>query len=56
MKNRVEMITGVNLPMLIRALNYRRLTLSDLIDKALTGGSGGIVCAVGTSSMAKANK
>ena len=55
-KNRIEMITGVNLPMLIRALNYRTLTLAELIDKALTGGSGGIVYAVSDSSTAETNK
>jgi len=49
-KDKVEMITGVNLPMLIRALNYRKLRLTELIDKALAGGAGGIVCAISTTN------
>ncbi len=40
----VELIAGVNLPMLIRVLNYRNLSLSKLLDKALSGGPEGIVC------------
>jgi PTS system ascorbate-specific IIA component len=42
---RVEMVGGVNLPMLLRALNYRNLPLQDLVNKALSGGLSGIVCA-----------
>ena len=42
---RVEMVGGVNLPMLLRALNYRTLPLQDLVNKALSGGLSGIVCA-----------
>lgn len=44
-KNHVELVTGVNLPMLIRVLNYRDLTLENLIAKAVSGGVEGIVCA-----------
>ncbi len=44
-RERIEMITGLNLPMLLRVLNYRGLSMEDLIDKALNGGSGGIICA-----------
>jgi PTS system ascorbate-specific IIA component len=44
-RRRIELITGMNLPMLIKVLNYRDLPLEDVIDKALSGGSGGIVCA-----------
>jgi PTS system mannose-specific IIA component len=44
-RGRIELITGVNLPMLLRALNYQHLKMDDLIDKALSGGSGGIICA-----------
>ena len=42
---RVEGLAGVNLPMLIRALNYREGTrlLSDLLEKALAGAAEGIV-------------
>ena len=44
-RGRIELITGVNLPMLLRVLNYRHLKMDDLIDKALSGGCGGIICA-----------
>jgi PTS system ascorbate-specific IIA component len=44
-KNHVELISGVNLPMLIRVLNYRNLSLEELIGKALNGGVEGIMCA-----------
>jgi len=42
---RVEGVSGVNLPMLIRALNYREATaaVSDLAEKALGGAAEGIV-------------
>lgn len=39
----VCVITGVNLPMLIRVLNYPRLTLEELSQKALSGGTDGIM-------------
>ena len=44
-RGHIELITGVNLPMLLRVLNYRSLKMDDLIDKALSGGCGGIICA-----------
>jgi len=47
---RVEMVGGVNLPMLLRALNYRTLPVQDLVNKALSGGLSGIVCAARTGS------
>ncbi|MBL8516175.1 MAG: PTS fructose transporter subunit IIA [Betaproteobacteria bacterium] len=41
---RVEGVAGVNLPMLIRALSYReKLTLPELIQKSLSGGSEGVM-------------
>src|SRR5204863_7435380 len=40
---RVEGIAGVNLPMLIRALNYRDEPLLALRDKALSGASEGVL-------------
>ena len=39
---RVEGIAGVNLPMLIRALNYRDQPLAEVLEKALEGGIEGI--------------
>ena len=44
-RGRVELISGANLPMLLRTLTYRGLTMDELIDRALSGGCGGIVCA-----------
>jgi mannose PTS system EIIA component len=38
----VRVITGLNLPMLIRVLNYSRLSLTELAQKALSGGREGI--------------
>ncbi len=40
---RVEGISGVNLPMLIRALTYRDQKLAALVEKALSGGRDGVV-------------
>lgn len=34
----VELVSGVSLPMLMRALNYRHLSLEQLAEKAATGG------------------
>jgi PTS system ascorbate-specific IIA component len=42
-KGRVKIVTGVNLPMLLRVLNYADLGLERLVDKAITGGRDGIV-------------
>jgi len=39
----VSVITGVNLPMLIRVLNYPRLSLEELSQKAISGGVDGIM-------------
>ena len=40
---RIEGIAGVNLPMLIRALTYRDEGLEVVIQKALSGGSEGVM-------------
>ncbi|WP_295454808.1 PTS fructose transporter subunit IIA [uncultured Thiodictyon sp.] len=37
-----RVLAGVNLPMLVRALNYAGLDLETLADKALTGGRDGV--------------
>jgi len=39
----VIVVSGVNLPMLIRVLNYAELALADLAKKAVSGGYEGIV-------------
>ncbi len=38
-----HVITGINLPMLIRVMNYPELCLKDLVNKALSGAHDGIV-------------
>jgi PTS system ascorbate-specific IIA component len=40
---RIEGIAGVNLPMLIRALSYRQEPLQVVVEKALSGGTEGVV-------------
>jgi PTS system ascorbate-specific IIA component len=40
---RVEGVSGVNLPMLIRALTYREEALDVVIEKTLTGGREGVL-------------
>ncbi len=42
-EHRVAIIAGLNLPMLIRTLNYPRLDLDLLAEKAYSGGRDGIV-------------
>ena len=39
----VEVVSGINLPMLIRIMNYATLSLPELRDKAVSGGHDGIV-------------
>ena len=41
---RVQVISGINLPMLIRTLNYASLDLTSLTEKAVSGGKEGIFC------------
>lgn len=40
----VQVISGINLPMLIRTFNYATLDLAALTKKAVNGGRMGIVC------------
>jgi len=40
---RVEGVTGVNLPMLIRALTYRDEPLDSVLEKALSGAAEGVM-------------
>lgn len=40
---RVEVIAGVNLPMLLRALTYRDRDMNTLIQRAISGGCDGVV-------------
>lgn len=41
-KNNTIMLSGLNLPMLIRIMNYRSLPLNELTQKAIEGGHDGI--------------
>lgn len=41
--NRIRVIAGLNLPMLIRVMNYPQLEIKDLAQKALSGGKDGVV-------------
>lgn len=43
----VRVLAGINLPMLVRALNYAELPLDELAQKALSGGREGILDARG---------
>lgn len=39
----IRAVSGVNLPMLVRVLNYPKLSLAELVEKAVSGGRDGIV-------------
>jgi PTS system ascorbate-specific IIA component len=39
----VRVVTGVNLPMLIRIMNYPHLSLNELAEKAISGGKDGVL-------------
>ncbi|NNM59740.1 MAG: PTS sugar transporter subunit IIA [Legionellales bacterium] len=39
----IKVISGLNLPMLIRILNYPTLTLNELAEKAISGGKEGVI-------------
>jgi PTS system ascorbate-specific IIA component len=40
---KVEGLSGANLPMLVRALAHREEPLAEVVQKACTGGAGGVV-------------
>ncbi|MEJ5211670.1 MAG: PTS fructose transporter subunit IIA [Burkholderiales bacterium] len=40
---RVEVVAGVNLPMLVRALTYREQPLHVVVEKAISGGREGVI-------------
>ena len=46
---RVAVIAGVNLPMLLRALCYRDGTLAETVEKALAGGTQGVMTVASTA-------
>lgn len=39
----IQVISGLNMPMLIRVMNYPTLTLPELANKAVSGGKDGVV-------------
>ncbi len=41
--DRIEGVSGVNLPMLVRALTYRDKGLAVMVEKALSGGTEGVL-------------
>lgn len=41
--NKIEGVAGVNLPMLVRVLNYRDKPIKICIEKAISGGRDGVV-------------
>jgi len=41
--DRVDVVAGLNLPMLVRILNYPNLPLDQLADKAVSGGREGVI-------------
>lgn len=41
--NNVSLVSGLNLPMFIKALNYRELSIGELVRKVVDGGKEGIV-------------
>lgn len=41
---KIRVISGLNLPMLIRVMNYPKLDLNTLATKALSGGRDGVIC------------
>lgn len=40
---KVAVVSGINLPMLIRVLNYPRLSLDELVEKAMSGARDGVL-------------
>ncbi len=42
--DKVAVVAGTNLPMLVRVLNYPELDLPSLVEKAVSGGQDGVVC------------
>jgi PTS system ascorbate-specific IIA component len=40
---RVEVVAGVNLPMLVRVLTYRDAPLAQVVEKAISGGREGVI-------------
>ncbi len=52
-RENIRIVTGLNLPMLIRVMNYAELDLASLADKAFSGGHDGILHREPDNSMEK---
>jgi PTS system ascorbate-specific IIA component len=46
-KNHIELLTGLNLPMLIRAISYANKDLRTCVEKSISGGVDGIIHVTG---------
>ena len=53
---RIELVSGVNVPMLLRVLSYRTLGMNELLRKAMSGGTEGIVRAALPAPASGANR
>lgn len=53
---KVAVVAGVNLPMLLRVLCYRDGTLTQTVDKALSGGTQGVLQVAGTPVQNQASR
>lgn len=42
-EEKIEVVAGISLPMLLRVISYRHDTLEELVDKAVYGGQHGVV-------------
>lgn len=42
-RDKVRVLSGVNLPMLVRAMNYPQLVLADMVERVAAGGRDGII-------------
>jgi PTS system mannose-specific IIA component len=53
---RTRLLTGVNLPMLLRAVTYRHEPLEQLVARALAGGTQGVIQVAGTAPQNQARR
>jgi PTS system ascorbate-specific IIA component len=47
--HQIRLVTGANLPMLLRAINYRHESLDALVSRAMAGGTQGIISPAATA-------
>ncbi|AXF86730.1 PTS system mannose-specific EIIAB component [Ephemeroptericola cinctiostellae] len=51
LSSNTRLVYGLNVPMLLRALNYRHLPLAQVVEKALDGGKNGVASYADETSM-----